>query len=657
MSDNAAFIKLAKELQYTHNNEVVKVAGLLDRIKTLWKKITNPQYRKAISTLQSEVDQTRAQVKGIDEALAGLSTTLANGDIEGYHSRLESVKYLIGQFTDELRETDKKAKQVFSWTVKEMYQPGFLDNVTKTLPEHYDLEFGKSYENMPLTQFAWYKSIDPTVFIHSGSSRSAQSTLIGHTYKAVDAQYTGEEDLSSYFKGENLAAFLEAFEKAIMAGTVLRARPLKPQKGQQATAGQTEIDVLTAPFEVPNLGAQVQATVVLRDLRVSLEEKKRLSLKFTRNVKMVKAPTKLALTQLISKIAGVDRDAVKKLGPEFWRELVKTSRRIGTNPEDLAAVFWAESAFDPGATAVRQGRVVAKGLNQLTEATLPGIGMTKSQWDTMENMSGTEQLPWIEKYYKAAARMGNVDSWQSATQLYVANFSPAYLSKATSPDAVLYKKHKDDGTLNPAYTMNIGLDRKRKGHISVGDLTKSVMHGVPDFIKNKIKEAEAELSGEDPEDEEAPEESGGILASVERLIKKLLANDGVLTRMVKNSILESSLPRSDVLIFVRGSDYSSNLEYARVTASLLAKIINAETEVCSNGQSVEIQCSALGSEEKVYHAVNALAKMISLTMRHKTGRHVYPTVLSGLISKHGAVEFDALISNRRKFNLNRILNG
>jgi hypothetical protein len=521
---------------------------------------------------------------------------------------------------------------------------------------------------MPLAQFAWYKSIDPTVFVHSGSSRSAQSTLIGHTYKAVDAQYTGEEDLSSYFKGENLTAFLEAFEKAIMAGTVLRARPLKPLKGQQATAGQTEIDVLTAPFEIPNLGAQVQATVVLRDLRVSLEEKKRLSLKFTRNVRLVKSPTK---TASIQKTAEEIPYNVTKLSEVEFANVMREGykKAFGSDPTaEILAGGWAQAILE-------SGRPV-----KLPNNNVGNIKATQSWVKSGQPyfVKDTGEFTGSGEYYKhkgakwrayATPEDGAAGYWGLLGRRYGKALDWMAAGDPTSASVALGMKGY--------YTANIRKYSKAVNSI-YGEFMKKIAPQLPGLrsepaanpgskptVKdwhNQYSAAERDeiLKGGQPRKPipaKSTEESGGILASVERLIKKLLANDGVLTRMVKNSILEHSLPNSDVLIFVKGPDYSANLEYARVTASLLTKIIDAEAEVCSNGQSVEIQCSALGSEEKVYNAVNAMAKMISQTMGRKTGRHVYPTVLSGLISKHGAVEFDVLISNRRKFNLNRILNG
>jgi hypothetical protein len=367
---------------------------------------------------------------------------------------------------------------------------------------------------------------------------------------------------------------------------------------------------------------------------------------------MTNAVTKDTVAKIAAKVydfikmAGVDRDAGKRLSPEFWQEFVKMSQRLGANPEDIAAVLMAESAFDPGATAVRNGRTVAKGLNQLTLATLPAIGMSRQTWNTMEHMSGIDQLEWIEKYYRLAGKLGGIQDWASATQLYIANFAPAFLSKAVDPNAVLYNKHRADGSLNPAYTQNRGLDRQGRGHIRVSDLAKSVSHGIPQYVRDAIKTAQ----GGGSQVIHSPKE-------VDSLIGRLYADEGRLTKIVKNSILEEKLPTSDVLVCISGDNQYNKLEYARLVSSLLRQFIQATAAVCADEDEVEIQCSALGSEKLVVGAVQEICGVAMSGMNKHMKSGVSVMVLSGLLSKHSAVEEDMLIKNRRLFNMNRMLNG
>lgn len=378
--------------------------------------------------------------------------------------------------------------------------------------------------------------------------------------------------------------------------------------------------------------------------------------------------------------SGVDRNAVNRLSSEFWIEFVKMSHRLGAKPEDMARVIMSESAFDPAATAIRGGKVVARGLNQLTEVTLPVIGMTTTQWNSMSSMSAIEQLKFIEKYYRAAGSYHGVNGWNSATQLYVANFAPAHLSKSDDPHAVLYKQYKTDGTLNPAYTMNAGLDRKneqgqRRGYITVGDLTKSVLVDVPDVVKQAIKTAESslglgqklvdepvgeleqELAKSDPTKSANVPEQAYDPGPVDNLIGTLLASDGKLTKIVKKSILSEKLPTSKVLIRVNGAEYHNNLEYARVAASLLRRVIDAEAVVCGDGDEIEIQSSAIGSEMVLTNAVSELCDLVVKEINKHIQFKVSVTVLSGLMSIYGAIEDSVIIKNNRRFNQGRIYYG
>ena len=363
----------------------------------------------------------------------------------------------------------------------------------------------------------------------------------------------------------------------------------------------------------------------------------------------------IARKQLLNNIAeknikygSANLNASKNFPDEFWDEFVRMSRRLNAKPQHLAAVLWSESGFDPAAQAERQGRVVAKGLNQLTLAALPVIGMPKSLWDRLETVSAIDQLKWVEKYFKAVSSMGNIKDWKSPTQLYVANFAPSYLNKASNPGAVLYKKYNEDGSLNPSYTMNAGLDQNKRGYITVSDLNKFVSK-IPRFIDNKIKEAQLRVDGVDDTSKNSD--------SVTGLINKLFAKEGVLTNFVKESILKESLPTTDVLVIVKGETFINRLEYSRVVANILKQYIDINAEICSNGAEIEIQCSGIGSNIKVTNAVKEVCSLVADKMQDKVGEKIRPTILSDLISKHAIVETTTLLKNRRNFNMKRILNG
>lgn len=97
--------------------------------------------------------------------------------------------------------------------------------------------------------------------------------------------------------------------------------------------------------------------------------------------------------------------------PAFYDEFVRMCNRLRIKPEELAIVFNGESRMNPHAV---KGR--AKGLNQMTQGVAQSekVGMPKDVWEGYENLTGTEQLPWIEKSLRPCAG-------KNAFQLYCQN--------------------------------------------------------------------------------------------------------------------------------------------------------------------------------------------------------------------------------------------
>jgi len=355
------------------------------------------------------------------------------------------------------------------------------------------------------------------------------------------------------------------------------------------------------------------------------------------------------------KLGGADRSAWKRLSDEFWVELVKMANRLNAKPEDMAKLLYHESAFDPKAMYISNGRPVAKGLHQLTLIGAKGMGMTKSQWDNYENTDPIQQLRNIEKYMGALGKIKGVNEWD-ATQLYVANFAPKYVNQS---DAVLYKKYKDDGSKNPSYTLNSGLDQDKKGYISVADLGKVASGPLPKHILEKIEAAKLSVGGSDlPEtttDEPMEDQS------IDDLIKQLYSSYGPLERIVRKSLLEQKLPISKMVIVASSKDasYSDKLEYARVAARILRRFADASVTIYGSDcdSIVELQCSLVGEENIAKNAVKALCECVSEGMLRKVSGHIAitPILISNAKSNYNTVDMYQIVRNNRRFNLDKLV--
>ena len=188
---------------------------------------------------------------------------------------------------------------------------------------------------------------------------------------------------------------------------------------------------------------------------------------------------------------------------DFWSQYVAMCNRLGCQPEELAHVIQSESGWDPSKPAIRNGHPVAKGLIQLTKATAIGLGMTAEQWDNF-NFSATEQLPYIEKYFKGRAKGKNAAQLK-AVELggYNNPGGSLYSSFATAPG------YKNPEFQRKAYEQNKGLDRPPPptGTITVEQLARAVArHKAGPQILGEIEKAKSGLGMEvQPEPIKEPE--------------------------------------------------------------------------------------------------------------------------------------------------------
>lgn len=217
-------------------------------------------------------------------------------------------------------------------------------------------------------------------------------------------------------------------------------------------------------------------------------------------------------------------DAAKELPGEFWAQYVDMCRRLKQDPIELAAVIYQESGFNPAAVNYQgQGaerHPVAKGLNQYTKHIGENVGgMTNGEWDTLETLSASEQLPYVERFFKRARPN------MSRGELYVMNFG-----KHNNPDGTNYassahqkawiegvvlkevlgiKFYRSDPHPNDTFAAPKGqqaaIDQngpyvtpdRRTGQpvIITETFTKAIESGPPQFIRQAIEDAQKFLDG------------------------------------------------------------------------------------------------------------------------------------------------------------------
>jgi hypothetical protein len=182
------------------------------------------------------------------------------------------------------------------------------------------------------------------------------------------------------------------------------------------------------------------------------------------------------------------------LGPAFWDRFVEMCNRLGVNPYQMAALMGIESGVDPSKCNPTSS---ATGLNQLMRAGAKSLGMTPEEWADYRNLSGEEQLFWVEKFFgrqgvrgKSGASLygNNLGGYNNPDGSRYATRETAYNARnGLDPDlknwpATNPPSNKDPGQNEKNYNANAGLDNfgEGKGGSKKGSITNADLQAAMD---------------------------------------------------------------------------------------------------------------------------------------------------------------------------------
>jgi len=203
------------------------------------------------------------------------------------------------------------------------------------------------------------------------------------------------------------------------------------------------------------------------------------------------------------------------------------ARGARASAEDWLAVWSAESGI---ANIPNRAGEPYFGLNQmgLREQKRCGFSAGKDAWLAL---TLEEQLPFVACFYESAAKMGGGPSvFRDAGSLYVANIAPGLIGRARDPSAALYSYRPIEGmpslhatdaewatynkTHSDPYAENRGLDRQKKGFISVDDMRVSVEWQARNSPRFAEVRSRVRALGAAPSTPSTPGLGGGAVASL-----------------------------------------------------------------------------------------------------------------------------------------------
>lgn len=146
--------------------------------------------------------------------------------------------------------------------------------------------------------------------------------------------------------------------------------------------------------------------------------------------------------------------------------------RIDPNWLMLIMNFESGGTFSPSVLNPTGG---ATGLIQFMPATAKDLGTSTSE---LARMSFSEQMNWVEKYYK---RTGVISRVTDATDLYLATFFPRAVGKPRN-----YVLQTDTLSAELIARQNPAFDPNKTGKITVGQIEDFMIAREPQWSKKKV---------------------------------------------------------------------------------------------------------------------------------------------------------------------------
>lgn len=155
----------------------------------------------------------------------------------------------------------------------------------------------------------------------------------------------------------------------------------------------------------------------------------------------------------------------------FGKKVLEIAKYLGTDPNWLMQVMYAESRFKATAQNIQNGRLIAAGLLQWTKASgAPGAPQS------MLSRNHLQQLDWVKEYFKPYR--GRMNSY---FDVYLVTFFPAAVGK---PDNYVFSTSKLSAALIARQNPIININKDDK--ITMAEFKQYIRNSTPAAVRGLV---------------------------------------------------------------------------------------------------------------------------------------------------------------------------
>lgn len=647
--------KASHDLNNLDNKQVVKVAGVIERLRSWYQSLWDPEYREQLQKLRSESSVVKVFLDELSKYIDTVNAAVSNGDIDTYNYALEQVKVISRDLAKELGSYSDVADAA-------------------TAPEEARTpDLGK---------------IESVYFTQKMRDLPRLHQMIAAAF--VKAGFSNEEAMHMAAQ----PALYDTIEQAIKNGHIVGSRAARPGKGADRPDRQGElwVDIQTPVFQVPNYPASVQMVVEVTDMSVrTADQIPRMAVKWIKKIEARKTAVTAASHGVVKNAGEVKYEMTLVGQVEFAKLIVQALKSLGIPQKNITAqlvgVIWAQAVMESGRTG-KGGQVRLRNNNV--------GGITAGNYDRKWNQGGwlKGNRPYIRGAptkegrrlrFKAFATPLEGMKEYVKTLMYLYPQSLLWKMSGMPMQDAAYLKTRNYYGNTPLAHYGGAMDSMFGEFMSniyphlKGELANDPRpppedpgkYPLPSGYRVKSGQFGWQGQGVSPTEPTGPGASNlqtgttmapkpaaptGGTSEIEELGSYLGVNLAMpLTNIITKALADVLLEKSVMKIGIdSANDYSSKVEYACVLSDALERTIDADVDIYTDGKDIELTCEVTGGKAAAKCAAVGIADVVSLAFTKKYGVKARGRFGLDTQSKMARASELALDRERRKFILKRV---
>lgn len=309
--------KAALELQVIDRNKTVKVAGILRKLKNVFKQLTDKEFSKDVDRIRNDSYDVQSVASHLNAKIDELLSAVKDGDVQSYENALEQVRELSLDLTKELKQLNQSAKSVKK-EVRQSTEPSdrsyqtpedstgqpaedykgqgdgryknpesirnvrnMIEKLKEDRPDH-DVPIGKEHLGKPFNSFKWF---DGSYFEVTDNSKNQ---LIEKFSIVISKSKNLDKNIIVEILNRNWDEFLNRIINSIKDGTIINYDIAKPGEIRR-TIWEMQLNAQSKTFIVPELEIPISARFSITDMGLTKTDSKPLIIANVYNISFSKA--------------------------------------------------------------------------------------------------------------------------------------------------------------------------------------------------------------------------------------------------------------------------------------------------------------------------------------------------------------------------------